>query len=115
MQTARKVIETGTGIPFSVDNDAHVAALGERWKGAGENDPDDSFDSLGTGVGGGIIAHGELLHGVAGSGGESGHDSVDPVNGVLCTCGKRGCLETVASATGVVRVARDMAEEFAGD
>ena len=70
---------------------------------------------MGTGVGGGIIANGELLHGVAGSGGELGHVTVDPVNGYLCTCGKRGCLETVASATGVVRVARDMAEEFAGD
>ena len=115
LQQARKVIESGTGIPFSVDNDANVAALGERWKGAGENDPDVTFVTLGTGVGGGIIANGELLHGVAGSGGELGHVTVDPVNGYLCTCGKRGCLETVASATGVVRVARDMAEEFAGD
>jgi len=74
-----------------------------------------TFVTLGTGVGGGIIADGELLHGVAGSAGELGHVTVDPVNGYLCTCGKRGCLETVASATGVVRVARDMAEEFAGD
>lgn len=65
LQQARKVIESGTGIPFSVDNDANVAALGERWKGAGENDPDVTFVTLGTGVGGGIIANGELLHGVA--------------------------------------------------
>lgn len=115
LQQAKKDIEAGTGIPFSIDNDANVAALGERWKGAGENEANVTFVTLGTGVGGGIIADGNLLHGVAGSAGELGHVTVDPVNGYLCTCGKRGCLETVASATGVVRVARDMAEEFAGD
>ena len=62
------------------------------------------FITLGTGVGGGIVAAGELLHGVAGCAGEVGHVTVDP-NGFDCTCGKRGCLETVSSATGVVRVA----------
>ena len=72
------------------------------------------FITLGTGVGGGIVAAGELLHGVAGCAGEVGHVTVDP-NGFDCTCGKRGCLETVSSATGVVRVARHLSEEFAGD
>ena len=72
------------------------------------------FITLGTGVGGGIVAAGELLHGVAGCAGEVGHVTVDP-NGFACTCGKRGCLETVSSATGVVRVARHLSEEFAGD
>ncbi|WP_125981361.1 ROK family glucokinase [Loigolactobacillus iwatensis] len=113
LQQAKREIEKGTGIAFAIDNDANVAALGERWKGAGENDANVAFVTLGTGVGGGIIADGHLLHGVAGSAGEIGHITIDP-NGYLCNCGKKGCLETVASATGVVRVARDMAEEYAG-
>ncbi|MGC3161677.1 ROK family protein, partial [Enterococcus faecalis] len=81
-----------------------VRALGERWKGAGENNPDVIYITLGTGVGGGIVAAGEMLHGVAGCAGVVGHVTVDP-NGFDCTCGKRGWLETVSSATGVVRVA----------
>lgn len=113
LQNVQADIEAGTQIPFAIDNDANVAALGERWKGAGENDDEVAFITLGTGVGGGIIANGALLHGVAGAGGEVGHITVEP-NGYMCTCGKHGCLEQYASATGVVRVARDMAEEFAG-
>lgn len=113
LQPVKKQIEEGTGIRFAVDNDANVAALGERWKGAGENNPDVIFITLGTGVGGGIIAEGKLLHGVAGCAGEIGHITIDP-NGFECTCGKKGCLETVASATGVVRMARLLSEEFAG-
>lgn len=114
LQQVKKEIEAGTKIKFTIDNDANVAALGERWKGAGDNEPDVIFMTLGTGVGGGIVMNGELLHGVAGCAGEVGHVTVDP-NGFECTCGKRGCLETVASATGVVRVARQLAEEYAGD
>lgn len=113
LQPVKEQIETALGIPFAIDNDANVAALGERWKGAGENNPDVTFITLGTGVGGGIIAEGNLLHGVMGAAGEIGHITVDP-DGFMCTCGKRGCLETVASATGVVRVARQLSEEFAG-
>ena len=114
LQPVKEAIEKGTGIPFAIDNDANVAALGERWKGAGDNNPDVIFITLGTGVGGGIIMEGQLLHGVAGCAGEIGHITVDP-EGFECTCGKRGCLETVSSATGVVRVARHLAEEYAGD
>ncbi|EOH97221.1 glucokinase [Enterococcus moraviensis ATCC BAA-383] len=113
-QAVKTKIEEATGIPFVLDNDANVAALGERWKGAGENNPDVVFITLGTGVGGGIIAEGNLLHGINGCAGEIGHVTVDP-GGFECTCGKRGCLETVSSATGVVRVARHMSEEYAGD
>lgn len=109
------VIERELGIPFAIDNDANVAALGERWVGAGANNPDVVFVTLGTGVGGGVIADANLIHGVAGAGGEIGHMNVEPVNGFDCTCGSKGCLETVASATGVVRVARHMAEEYEGD
>lgn len=113
LQSVKEQIEAGTGIPYALDNDANVAALGERWKGAGENDPDVVFITLGTGVGGGIVAEGKLLHGTAGCAGEVGHATVDP-DGFDCTCGKKGCLETVASATGVVRLARKLSEEYAG-
>ncbi|GFH40293.1 ROK family glucokinase [Lactococcus insecticola] len=114
LQEVGREIEVGVGLPFAIDNDANVAALGERWVGAGENNPDVIFMTLGTGVGGGIIAAGNLIHGVAGAGGEIGHVTVDP-DGFDCTCGKKGCLETVASATGVVRVARQLAEEYEGE
>jgi len=112
-QPVKEQIEKETGIPFALDNDANVAALGERWKGAGDNEPNVVFITLGTGVGGGIIMEGELLHGVAGCAGEIGHITVEP-DGFECTCGKKGCLETIASATGIVRIARKLAEEYAG-
>ena len=114
LQEIKKPIEAALNIPFALDNDANVAALGERWMGAGENSPDVTFITLGTGVGGGIIAEGKLIHGVAGAGGEIGHMTIDP-EGFDCTCGKKGCLETVASATGVVRLARTLSEEYSGD
>ncbi|MFC4651820.1 ROK family glucokinase [Lactococcus nasutitermitis] len=113
-QEVGKAISAGVNLPFVLDNDANVAALGERWVGAGENNPDVVFITLGTGVGGGIIADGNLIHGVAGAGGEIGHICVDP-NGFECTCGNHGCLETVTSATGIVRLARTFAEEYEGD
>lgn len=113
-QEVGSVIEKEVGIPFFIDNDANVAALGERWVGAGANNPDVVFVTLGTGVGGGVIADGNLIHGIAGAGGEIGHMIVDPENGFTCTCGNKGCLETVASATGVVRVARQLAEQYEG-
>lgn len=113
-QEVGSVIVKEVGIPFFIDNDANVAALGERWVGAGANNPDVVFVTLGTGVGGGVIADGNLIHGVAGAGGEIGHMIVDPENGFTCTCGNKGCLETVASATGVVRVARQLAEQYEG-
>lgn len=107
-------IEKGTGLPVVIENDANVAALGERWQGAGNNADDVVFVTLGTGVGGGIIANGKLIQGQNGAAGEIGHVTVDP-NGFMCTCGKKGCLETIASATGIVRVARDRASEYAGN
>ena len=108
-------ISQGVGLPFILDNDANVAALGERWVGAGENQPDVVFITLGTGVGGGIVADGALLHGIVGAAGEIGHIVVEPHNGFACTCGNYGCLETVTSATGIVRLARKFAEEYEGD
>lgn len=115
LQPVKEKIEKATGISFFIDNDANVAALGERWKGAGENQPDVVFMTLGTGVGGGIVAEGKLLHGVAGAAGELGHITVDFDQPILCTCGKKGCLETVASTTGIVNLTRRYADEYAGD
>ncbi|MEY8291111.1 ROK family glucokinase [Carnobacteriaceae bacterium 52-44] len=114
LQPVREQIETGTGIPFFIDNDANVAALGEQWVGAGNNEPDVAFITLGTGVGGGLISDGRLLHGAIDAAGEIGHVTVES-DGYVCTCGKKGCLEQYASATGVVHLARDMSEEYAGD
>ena len=114
LQLVREQIEKGTGIPFFIDNDANVAALGEQWIGAGNNEPDVVFITLGTGVGGGLISDGQLLHGAIDAAGEIGHVTVEP-EGYLCTCGKKGCLEQYASATGVVHLARDLSEEYAGD
>ena len=111
LQPVREQIETATGIPFFIDNDANVAALGEQWIGAGHNEPNVVFVTLGTGVGGGVIMNNQLLHGAKGAAGEIGHMTVDR-KGYACTCGKLGCLETVASATGVVRVARDRADTY---
>ncbi|MDO4813521.1 MAG: ROK family glucokinase [Gemella sp.] len=110
-QEVKSIFEKEFKVPFFIDNDANVAALGERWKGAGENAEDVVFVTLGTGVGGGVVADGKLLHGVRGSAGEIGHMIVEPNNGFECTCGNKGCLETVASATGVVKLAKDLIKE----
>lgn len=102
-EEVKKQITEAFDLPFFIDNDANVAALGEKWLGAGNDDDNIVFLTLGTGVGGGIIANGKLIHGVAGSGGEVGHITVEP-DGFQCTCGKKGCLETVASATGIANL-----------
>ncbi|EAD5842125.1 TPA_asm: ROK family glucokinase [Listeria innocua] len=114
-QNISEDLEKITGLKIELDNDANVAALGERWKGAGEGGANVVFVTLGTGVGGGIFAEGKILHGIRGAAGEIGHVTVVPENGYDCTCGKKGCLETVASATGIVRVAKDLAKEFTGE
>lgn len=98
-------LEMETSLPVVVDNDANIAAIGEMWKGAGEGAKDLLCVTLGTGVGGGIIANGSIIHGVNGAAGEIGHVTSVPEGGAPCNCGKTGCLETVASATGVVRLA----------
>lgn len=115
LQPVKEQIEAGTGLKFALDNDANCAGLGERWKGAGNDGDDVAFITLGTGVGGGLIANRQLLHGVGGAAGEVGHITVEPNKGYLCTCGKRGCLEQYASATGVVHLAQDLAEEYEGN
>ncbi|KMY43766.1 glucokinase [Bacillus sp. FJAT-27916] len=101
----KSLLEDALGIPVVVDNDANMASYGEFWKGTGEGTNDLVCITLGTGVGGGIIANQELVHGVSGAGGELGHITVIPEGGAPCNCGKTGCIETIASATGIVRLA----------
>ncbi|MEG3267944.1 ROK family glucokinase [Streptococcus suis] len=115
LQLVKEQFETALGLPFFIDNDANVAALGEQWVGAGNNNPNVVFMTLGTGVGGGVITAGNLIRGVKGAGGELGHITVDFEAPFACTCGKKGCLETVASATGIVNLSRRYADQYAGD
>ena len=84
-----------------VANDANVAALGEQWLGAARNESDLMLVTLGTGIGGGLVLGGRLYAGT-GMAGEVGHVITDP-NGIVCGCGKRGCLETQASASAAKR------------
>ncbi|WP_421379823.1 ROK family glucokinase [Bacillus salacetis] len=107
----KDLLEVETGLPCVIDNDANCAALGEMWKGAGNGAKDIVAVTLGTGVGGGVITNGDIVHGSRGAAGEIGHITVMPVGGFRCNCGKTGCLETVASATGVVRLAVKALEE----
>lgn len=93
------------GIPVKVANDANAAALGEMAHGGGKGYENVVFVTLGTGVGGGVIQDGRLLCGSHGAGGEIGHIKVADECDVACGCGKRGCLEQFASATGLVRCA----------
>jgi glucokinase len=87
-------------------NDANVAALGEFWKGGGQDYDNVVFVTLGTGVGGGIVVEGNLLHGAHGSGAEIGHICVNTEETVRCNCGNYGCVEQYCSATGIVRLAK---------
>jgi glucokinase len=89
-------------LPCCVDNDAKALALGERWRGAGHGSDNMLGMVVSTGVGGGIILNGQLLHGFGGNAGHIGHIIVWP-DGPLCGCGARGCVEGVASGTGLTR------------
>jgi glucokinase len=101
----RASLEELTLLPAAVENDANCAALGEMWRGAGEGARNLVCVTLGTGVGGGVISGGSIVQGASGAAGEIGHITVKPFDGAPCNCGKKGCLETVASATGIVRLA----------
>jgi glucokinase len=94
-------------LPAILENDANAAAVGEMWQGAGHGHRTIVCVTLGTGVGGGIILDGKLWRGVNDSAAEIGHMCVDPFGGVACLCGSRGCLEVYASATAIVRMARE--------
>lgn len=92
-------------------NDANVAAAGEFWKGD-TTYHNVVFMTLGTGVGGGIIINDQVIDGADGAGGEIGHIFVDKIHNFECNCGLSGCLETVASATGIVRLAKAYINDF---
>lgn len=93
-------------IEVKVGNDANVAALGEMWKGGGQGHRNMIMVTLGTGVGGGVITNGRIMVGGHGAGGEIGHICVNYDETESCGCGKTGCLEQYASATGIARLAR---------
>jgi len=101
----RDEIERRLGAKVILENDANAAALGEKWMGAGRNVNDLVLLTLGTGIGGGIISEGRMIHGHVGMAGELGHLTVVP-NGNPCGCGNYGCLEKHASATAITAMAR---------
>jgi glucokinase len=101
-------LERRLGVPVVVDNDANAAALGEALFGAGRGQRHVLYVNLGTGIGGGLVLNGALYHGAHGLAGEIGHVTVDP-DGPRCDCGKRGCLEAVASGRSIARRAREIA------
>ena len=92
--------------PVILENDGRVATLGEKWSGAGRDVKDMAMLTLGTGVGGGLVLGGKIWYGMNGMAGEFGHWTVEP-EGHPCGCGNRGCLEQYASATAVVRMAKE--------
>lgn len=100
-----------TGLPAKAANDANIAALGEAWKGAAEGAKNVILVTLGTGVGGGIIIDSKIIAGYHGAGGEIGHACVNHNEVRPCNCGNHGCLEQYASATGIVRMAKQKLEE----
>ena len=102
----RDEIERRLGARVFLDNDANVAALGEKWLGAGRDADNMAMLTLGTGIGGAIVLNGKVFYGMSGMAGEFGHVTVEP-NGVPCGCGNHGCAERYASATAVVRMARE--------
>ncbi|THF73579.1 ROK family glucokinase [Cohnella fermenti] len=107
----KQIMEEKLSKPIKINNDANVAALGEVWGGAGRGVEHCVCYTLGTGVGGGIIVNGRLLEGFKGMAGELGHMSVVPdLEAIQCGCGRMGCLETVSSATGIIRMAKDAVE-----
>ena len=99
-------LEALSGLKVRVGNDANVAALGEMWQGGAKGCADVIMVTLGTGVGGGIIIGEKVVAGFHGAGGEIGHITVNKDELEACNCGKYGCLEQYASATGIVRMAK---------
>jgi glucokinase len=99
-------------IAIKAANDANAAAAGEMYKGIAKGYDNVVLFTLGTGVGGGIIIDDKLVEGINGVAGELGHMTVDDIHKFSCNCGKVGCLETVASATGIVSLAKANLKEY---
>ncbi len=105
----RDVIEKKLGARVFLENDGNAAALGEAWLGAGRDAENMVMLTLGTGIGGAIILNKKIFYGMNGMAGEFGHVTVEP-EGVPCGCGNHGCAERYASATAVVRMAKEAIE-----
>jgi glucokinase len=103
----RDEVQRHLGAPIMLENDANAAALGEKWLGAGRDVKNLILLTLGTGIGGGIIIDGKVLHGNHGMAGEFGHMTVIS-DGNPCSCGNTGCLEKHASATAIAAMGRMM-------
>jgi len=101
----KRILERITNLPVFLENDANAAALGEYWLGAATGAESMVCITLGTGIGGGIVLNGKVWHGAGDIAGELGHMTVRP-GGRVCGCGKHGCIETYASASGVAWTAR---------
>ncbi|HEY0426691.1 MAG TPA: ROK family protein [Pyrinomonadaceae bacterium] len=106
-----EALEKALGVEAILENDANAAAIGENWLGASKNFKNSIFVTLGTGIGGGIIIDGKILRGVGGMAGEIGHISVE-ADGVPCRCGSCGCVEQYASASAIVRIAKELAAQY---
>ncbi len=102
----RDEIEKRLATKVILENDANSAAMGEKWLGAAREYDHMAMYTLGTGVGGGLVFNGRLWHGMTGMAGELGHFNIY-ADGHPCGCGSRGCLEQYASATAIVRMARE--------
>ncbi|GAC1479359.1 MAG: ROK family protein [Candidatus Dormibacteria bacterium] len=103
-----RILTKATRIPSFLHHDAHLAALGESLHGAARGFTNVIYVTVSTGIGAGLILDGELYAGAHGIAGEVGHIVVEP-GGPLCTCGNRGCVEAIASGTGIARAARQQA------
>ena len=110
IQFAKLLSDAMGGLPVALTNDANAAAIGEMTYGAARGMKNFIMITLGTGVGSGIVINGDVVYGHDGFAGELGHVAAVRNNGRVCNCGKTGCLETYASATGVARTAREWLE-----
>lgn len=105
------LMEARLGLPVKINNDANAAAIGEKAYGVAAGMNDFIVLTLGTGVGGGVVCNGHLLSGARGFAGELGHVTFPFAADRVCGCGRKGCLETVASARGIVKTARRLMAE----
>ena len=99
-------LSSRASVPVKVANDANLAALGECWQGGGKGCRNLVMFTVGTGVGAGIVCDGRIIAGATGGGGEVGHVPVPFHTDWQCGCGRKGCLEATASATGIIRAAK---------
>ena len=109
----QKMFQAYFNLPIWVTNDANAAAIGEMLFGVAQGMKDFVVVTLGTGLGSGFVVNGKLIYGHDGFAGELGHTIVER-NGRICGCQRRGCLETYASATGIIRTAKERLAQYQG-